>query len=121
MDEAYKLLFAYRNEKPHSTKSLSKKEVMSQIYKTKDDIEESGHFRVFDYFVHTWNVIESKDILVKGFYSQSSYLSLSDKNKEELTLKLQTLFSSLKDNIEVKYRSTVYMCEKRHDMSPCNA
>lgn len=64
MDEAYKLLFAYHNEKPHSTKSLSKKEVMSQICKTKDDIEESGQFRVFDYFVHTWNVIESKEILV---------------------------------------------------------
>lgn len=112
MDEAYNILFSYHKETPHSTKPKSIEESDSQLKNTKAMLEASGHFILDDYYETTWSMFQPKETFIKGFYTQSSYLSLCNKDKQELTKKLSVIFSTLDNDVETVFRSVVYLLKK---------
>lgn len=112
MSKAFDALFSYHNETPHSTKPKAVEEIDTKSMSTKDMLEESGHYLFEDYYEKTWTMLQSKEITIKGFYSQSSYLSLSEKDKNELNKKLSVIFSDLDDLLEVSFKTVVYLLRK---------
>lgn len=112
MDEAYKLLFSYHKETPHSTKPKSESQLLDVKAQSIEGIEESGHFKMDDYIQVNWSITQPKEVLIKGFFTQSSYLSLSDQEKEEVTPKITSLFNQMEDELDTLFRSTVYLAKK---------
>lgn len=113
IEEAYKIMFSYHKETPHSTKPKTAEEVKSQVIGTVEMLEESKDYELDDYFVKTWSFLQPKERLIKGFYSQSSFLSLSKSDKEELKEKLEDVISRLEENVETFFKSVVYLLKKR--------
>lgn len=112
MEEAYKLLFSYHQDTPFSTKPKTEDEIKVQITETKTVLEDSGHYVLEDYYIKTWSLKQAKEKLIKGFYTQSSYLSLCDEDKTDINEKLNILFESLEDEVETFFKSVVYLCKK---------
>ncbi len=115
MDEAYKLLFSYHKETPHSTKPKTQDEIKMKSLGTKGMLEESGYFILDDYFEKTWSFQQPREKAIKGFYSQSSFLSLCENDQNELKEKLEILFRNLDNELEAHFKSVVYLCKKRLD------
>lgn len=113
INEAYNLLFAYYPERPHSTKSRSVEAVSNQKLHGKEEIEESGYFILENYIEKKWTLTQPKERMIKGFYTQSSYLSLGETDKKELTEKLEILFENLEEIVEADFITTVYVCKKK--------
>ena len=49
---------------------------------------------------------------IKGFYTQSYYLSLCDEDKKDLNERLNILFEALEDEVDTFFKSVVYLCKK---------
>lgn len=113
LEEAYRLLFSYHDETPHSIKPKTKNEIKKISQDTKEMLEESKHFLLDEYFEKTWSLSQSREKTVKGFYSQSSFLSLCKEKQIDLQEKLSVLFENLDDTLEVHFKSVVYLCKKR--------
>jgi len=113
LEEAYRLLFSYHDEKPHSIKPKTKDEIKKISIGTKEMLEESKHFLLDEYYEKTWSLSQSREKTIKGFYSQSSFLSLSRGHQKDLREKLSVLFENLDEELEVHFKSVVYLCKKR--------
>lgn len=113
INEAYRLLFSYYYNRPHSTKARTEQEVQEQKQHSINVIEESGYYNVTNIIEHEWTAIQSREKTIKGFYSQSSYLSLDDTDKLELTTQLENIFSQLQDEIPTTFVTSAYICRKR--------
>jgi len=111
INRAYKLLFECYPNKPFSLKPKDD-EINTQLQNGLKDIEESGHYKVENYLSHKWHLKQSRDKTVRGFYSQSSYLSLANDERKSLTEKLEKLFESLEDVVKTEFCTTVYLCKK---------
>lgn len=112
MDKAYEMMFEYYPEISHSTKPKSIDVTDTQKNITIKEFNESGYFEFVDSFEVDWTFSQSKENSVKGFYSQSSYLSLKKEDREELTNKLNVLFKSLEDTVEARFITRVYIGKK---------
>ncbi len=113
LKEAYRLLFTYHDETPHSIKPKTKDEIKKISESTKEMLEESKHFLLDDYYEQIWSSSQSRKKTIQGFYSQSSFLSLCKEDQKELKEKLSVLFENLDDELEVHFKSVVYLCKKR--------
>lgn len=112
MDEAYQRLFSYHKETPHSTKPKAIDDINETTKSTKDILEESGDFVVDDIYEQIWTIQQTKSIVIKGFFSQSSYLSLTNQDKQALNQELSNVFSHLDDKLETSFKSVVYLLKK---------
>lgn len=113
LEEAYDILFSYHKETPLSTKPKTEEEIKSQVLGTKDMLEESGHYLLDDYFVKTWHIYQPKERLIKGFYTQSSFLSLSDDDKKQVKKVLSGVFTKLESEVQTFFKSVVYLLKKK--------
>jgi len=113
MDKAYDLLFSYHKESAFSTKPRTVEEIKARNLGTKGMLEDSGHFLLDDQFEKTWSFMQPKEKVIKGFYSQSSFLSLNKEDKEELVFKLSKVFKKMDDNVETSFKSVVYLLKKK--------
>ncbi len=111
IEEAYRLLFEYYPDKPHSTKSKDITILREQKTIGQKNIEDSGYYKLDNYLEHKWSSKQTRDKTIKGFYSQSSYLRLNTESKKELTDKLTVLFDSLDDEVFTEFVTTVFICK----------
>lgn len=105
--QAYKLLLDYYPDREAVKLSTDIKN------ERKLEIINSGYFSLVDYLDYKWKIIESKDMLLKEFFSQSSYLSLDNENRKLLTSQVKELYKSLDDIIETDISTTVYIAKKK--------
>ena len=113
LKKAYDLMFKYYDNSPHSNKSKDADALDKQRQFGENEIEESGYFNLVKFFKHEWVLKQPKENLIKGFFTQSSYISLSEDNKKELNAGLDPIFSSLDDYIDTNFTTTVYVCKKK--------
>lgn len=113
MKQAYDLLFSYHPETPHSTKPKTVEEVKSQDLGTKAMLEESRHYLLEDVYEETWSLLQPRENIIKGFYSQSSFLSLSDEDKIKITAELSGLFAKLEPKVETYFKSVCYLLKQK--------
>jgi len=106
IDEAYRRLFRYN---PKKKKSRRKRDATKD---TKKEIRKSGLFEVADFLHYEWELLRSKEKFVAEFYSQSSFLSLSQEQQQVLSQKLNELFAALDDELHAKTYTAVYVCRK---------
>lgn len=113
MDEAYNILFSYHKETPYSTKPRTEEETKAHALGTKGMLEESGHYVLDDYFEQKWSFTQPKERLIKGFYSQSSFLSLDELDKIELKRRLEVIFKDMDNEVDTIFKSVVYLLKKK--------
>jgi len=106
IDQAYRRLFSYN---PKKKKSRRKHDATKD---TKKEIRKSGLFEVADFLHYEWELLRSKEKFVAEFYSQSSFLSLSQEQQQALSQELNELFAALDDELHAKTYTAVYVCRK---------
>jgi len=104
LKDAYDLLWKYCPEKRHIDS-----EELKDIRKT--EVNNSGEFYLSEYIDYRWSLSQSREELISGFYSQSSFLSLEKSKQHELKMKLDSLFEGLEKDIKTNLSTTVYICE----------
>ena len=77
------------------------------------EIADSGYFSLVDHLDYRWRMAVTKDRLTKAFCSQSDFLSLDSEVKRELRPRIEEVFSSLDDEFESEYKTTVYLSKKK--------
>ena len=112
INKAYELLFACYDKKVHSNKSKTYETIKAQKETLGKEIEDSGLFTFDKYYSKEWKLKQPKDRTIKGFYSQSSYLSLEESIKTELTKKLEALFEGLEVDTYSEFVTTAFVCKK---------
>ena len=113
LNEAYNLMFSYYQNTPHSTRAKDSKDLDKQKQFGEYEINESGYFNLYKFNKHEWTLKQPKENLIKGFRTQSSYISLNESDKRELNQKLEPIFERLDDFIDSKFATTVYICKKK--------
>jgi SAM-dependent methyltransferase len=112
MQKAFKLLFEYYPERPFSSKPVEKNVINEQTNATINEINQTGLFTFIDDIAHKWTLSQTKEITIKGFFSQSSYLSLSKEDKDELNQKLEIVFKDLEDVVDTAFITRAYIAKK---------
>lgn len=112
INQAYNELFRLYPGRVFSTKAKNIEALQDQREILQKDIEDSGKFTLENYLEFPWSLTQTRERTVKGFYTQSSYLSLDKEIKENLTNTLDSLFSELEDNLDSDFVTTVFVCKK---------
>lgn len=112
INKAYDLLFECYPDRVHSTKPKQDEVIKTQYEILKEEIEDSGFYLLEDYYEQYWEMKQPREKTIKGFYSQSSYLSLEPSVRDEVTKKLEVLFKELDDNVSSAFLTTVFLCKK---------
>ncbi len=110
--KAYDLLWKYYPEKSNSpqTKANIEKE-------RKQEIAGSGYFSLEDFLDYPWHLLQTRATMLKGFFSQSLFLSLDEFRQKELSAKIITLFQELDENIDCESFTTAYIARKNEKPS----
>lgn len=106
--KAYDLLWEHYPEKRKAQKT--KPDIKNE---RKLEIINSGLFTVEDYLDYKWSPPQTRENFTKGFFSQSSYLSLDDEKRKALSTKVEELFMDLSDVIETDFYTTAYIAKKK--------
>ncbi len=112
MQKAFDELFRYYDDRPFSSKPVAEDTIKAQTKQTIEEINTSGYFTYVDDIEVRWTLTQPKEITIKGFFSQSSYLSLSPENKKELDIKLDTIFQELEDMVDSHFVTRAYIAKK---------
>lgn len=110
--EAHRLKDECLERPGKSLKAKSEEEIKEQVQKSIDEIEASGQYKVTGFNTHRWTLKQPKRNLIKGFYSQSSYLGIEEPKKSLLTVELEKIFERLEDEVETDFITNVYVCKK---------
>lgn len=86
------------------------KDIHQMRYKAIDD---SGYFKVENDLDHEWVYKQKVSNYKKGFYSQSSYLSLSDSDQLKMQEEMDRLFEDDQEIVESLFHTSVYIAGKR--------
>ena len=106
---AFELLTHY-SSKDATVHQKSRKERMQERI---DEINESGYFQFLELFEYQWKMDQPPDRFLKGFKSQSSFLSLEEPVKTELSAELSRLLLGYGRSIPTVFISTVYLARKK--------
>ena len=107
IDEAYRRLFSFY---PGKAKISNSENTINDA--RKKEILDSGVFEIADYLHYKWFTFEKREIFIKGFFSQSSFLSLNQEQKQLLSNEINELFAGLDDEIETENHTAVFVCKK---------
>jgi hypothetical protein len=111
IEEAFKRLFRFHPEK---TKTLNNKNSLIHMNDTrKREILDSGMFELVDFLHYRWFPSQSRETYIKGFFSQSSFLSLNQEQQSSLSYELNELFAGLGDEIKAEAYTSVFIAKKR--------
>ena len=106
--EAYKRLFNY-----YPGQNLKIWNVDDLNIGRRKEILESGLFELVGFLQYKWFPIQKRETLIKGFFSKSSFLTLTQKQQKELTHEINDLFSGLDDEIETEIHTSVFVAKKQ--------
>ncbi|NMB98620.1 MAG: hypothetical protein GYA02_18760, partial [Clostridiaceae bacterium] len=106
--KAYDLLWEYYPEKRKAQNDNV--DIKNQ---RKLEIINSGYFTLEDYLDYKWNLTQTREKFTKGFFSQSSFLSLEKEKQKSLSVKIVELFRGLDEVIETDFYTTVYITRKK--------
>jgi trans-aconitate methyltransferase len=106
---AFELLTHY-SSKDATAHQKSRKERMQEKI---DEISESGYFQFLELYEYQWKMDQPPERFLKGFKSQSSFLSLEEPVKTELSAELSELFLGYGKPISTEFISTVYLARKK--------
>jgi hypothetical protein len=61
---------------------------------------------------YKWFTIEKREMFIKGFFSQSSFLSLNQEQQKLLSDEITELYSGLDDEMKTEVNTSVFVCKK---------
>jgi trans-aconitate methyltransferase len=109
INQAFELLTSYTSIKETDQKKITRKERMQARI---DEINTSGYFQFLETYEYPWSIDQSPERFLKGFMTQSSFLSLEEPARTELSVQLSRLFSGHGKSIPTEFISTVYLAGK---------
>ena len=107
IDEAYKRLFSFYSGKAKT--SNNENDINDARRK---EILESGVFELVDYLNYKWFTIEKREMFTKGFFSQSSFLSLNQEQQKSLSYEITELFAGLDDEMKTEVNTSIFIAKK---------
>ncbi len=105
--KAYDLLWGFYPEKRNTETNI-----FNLDQKRKEEIESSGLFQLVDSLNYKWKLKNSREVFLKGFFSQSSYLALEEEKKLQITQPIIDLLSKLDDVFETDFHTNAYLARK---------
>lgn len=105
--EAYDLLWQFYPEKMNT-----KTTIFDLDQKRKREIESSGLFQLVASLNYKWNLKNSREEFLKGFFSQSSYLALDEAKRKKITPGIEELFWGMGEVIETEFFTNAYISRK---------
>lgn len=98
--EAYDILFSYYPKR--------KRKADIKAFR-RQQIDDSGYFKVKDYLDYEWAEIETREKYIQGFFTQSSYLALDEKQQLEVREKILNVLNKLEKEVTTEVSTTVYI------------
>lgn len=79
----------------------------------KNEITRSGYFTIKNDFLHKWILKEPKEILLKSFFTQSSFLKLDKDTQIKVSTKVNELYQSLDNEIITELHTYAVIAQKK--------
>ncbi|MFU8786595.1 MAG: class I SAM-dependent methyltransferase [Candidatus Izemoplasmataceae bacterium] len=106
--EAFEYLFSFHNKKSNGEYSVE--EVFLDRY---NEILASNLFEIVDTIQYEWSVKNTQESLIKGFLSQSSYLSLSKTDQLNVKNKITSLYHQIEEPILTPFLTMGFIAKKK--------
>ena len=107
INEAYRRLFSFHPEKAKKTNASA-----NINDARRQEILSNGLFELADFLCYPWFPVQKREVFIKGFFSQSSFLSLNQEQQKVLSYELNELFAGLDDEIKTETYTSVFIARK---------